>query len=149
MPLLVEPLHDTRLANIGDVLPLGGNVPDERLRKPNYEFFQLAVFTLEAIQCLLQLLVPVRLIEMVRPSFLGSNLLHGSSLRSKLAAARLRVKLSTVNSATIRTRPPTDYVRNFNMPKVFAMEHRICTADVILCSMRSHVVSGSEYSCGY
>lgn len=87
MPLLVDPLHDTRLANIGDALPFGGNVPDERLRKSNYKFFQLAVFTPEAIQSLLQLLVPVRLVEMVRPSFLGSNLLHGSSFRSKLAAA--------------------------------------------------------------
>ena len=87
MPLLVERFMTQGWLNIGDALPLGGNVPDERLRKPNYKFFQLAVFTLEAIQCLLQMLVPVRLIEMVRPSFLGSNLLHGSFLRSKLATA--------------------------------------------------------------
>ena len=33
MPLLAEPLHDKKLVSIGDTLPLGGDVPDDCLRK--------------------------------------------------------------------------------------------------------------------
>jgi hypothetical protein len=63
-----------------DGSPSGGDVPDDRFGKPDHKLFQLAVLAVETVQCLFELGVPVSFIETMRPSLLGSKLLHRSSL---------------------------------------------------------------------
>jgi len=61
---------------VGDGSLLGDDDSDDCFGKPDHQLFQLTVLAFETFQRLFQLCVPVNFIETVRPSLLGSNLLH-------------------------------------------------------------------------
>jgi hypothetical protein len=72
---------------------LRGDVSDDCFREPDHKLLQLGIFALEAVQHLLQLGVPIKFIEALRPCSRGGNLLHSPSFRREAARRPCYVKI--------------------------------------------------------